>query len=52
MDQSTANSSSTSTFVTSLVFNAAVFGAEILAYTILRRYFKLIYEPRSLSVLE
>ncbi|KZV65766.1 DUF221-domain-containing protein [Peniophora sp. CONT] len=48
----TANSSTSSTFVTSLVFNAAIFAAEILAFTILRRYFKLIYEPRSLSVLE
>ncbi|KAI0035439.1 hypothetical protein K488DRAFT_76589 [Vararia minispora EC-137] len=48
---SQATTASTSSFVTSLVFNLAVFGAEIVAFTILRRYFKLIYEPRSLSVL-
>lgn len=29
------------------MFNAAVFGAEIVAFTILRRYFKQIYEPRT-----
>ncbi|ETW77979.1 hypothetical protein HETIRDRAFT_324961, partial [Heterobasidion irregulare TC 32-1] len=52
LSASQAQSTSTSTFLTSLVFNSAVFGAEIVAFTILRRQFRSIYEPRSLSVLE
>ncbi|KAF8656315.1 hypothetical protein AX16_002617 [Volvariella volvacea WC 439] len=40
-------SASTSTFVTALVFNAIVFAAEITAFTLLRPYFKAIYEPRT-----
>ncbi|KAL0068238.1 phosphate metabolism protein 7 [Marasmius tenuissimus] len=42
-----AESASTETFVAALVFNAAVFGAEVLAFTLLRPYFKAIYEPRT-----
>ncbi|KAG8811094.1 hypothetical protein FRC19_004102, partial [Serendipita sp. 401] len=38
---------STATFVTALTFNAIVFGAEILVFTLVRRRFKVIYEPRS-----
>ncbi|KIM67290.1 hypothetical protein SCLCIDRAFT_1210323 [Scleroderma citrinum Foug A] len=47
VSQDQAQSASTETFLTALVFNAAVFGAEIVAFTILRRYFKQIYEPRT-----
>lgn len=42
-----AKSATTATFVTALVFNAAVFVAELVAFTILRPYFKAIYEPRT-----
>ncbi|KDR80141.1 hypothetical protein GALMADRAFT_153825 [Galerina marginata CBS 339.88] len=42
-----AKSASTSTFVTALVFNAAVFGIELAVFTVLRPYFKAIYEPRT-----
>ncbi|EUC55080.1 RSN1-overexpression rescues sro7/sop1 in NaCl-like protein, putative [Rhizoctonia solani AG-3 Rhs1AP] len=45
--QQQATSASTSSFVTALVLNAAIFGAEIVAFTILRRSFPAIYEPRS-----
>ena len=45
--QSTAKSSSTETFTTALYLNAAVFALEILAFTLLRRIFKAIYEPRT-----
>ncbi|EDR08235.1 uncharacterized protein LACBIDRAFT_297697 [Laccaria bicolor S238N-H82] len=38
-------SASTATFVTALVFNAAVFGIELVIFTLLRPYFKAIYEP-------
>lgn len=44
---SNASSASTSSFVAALVLNAAIFGAEILAFTLLRRSFPAIYEPRS-----
>jgi hypothetical protein len=44
---SEAKSASSSTFVTALVFNAIVFGAEIAAFTLLRPWFKAIYEPRT-----
>ncbi|KAB5589777.1 hypothetical protein CTheo_6774 [Ceratobasidium theobromae] len=42
-----AKSASTSSFVAALVLNAAIFGAEVLAFTVLRRSFPAIYEPRS-----
>ncbi|KAJ6588857.1 hypothetical protein B0H19DRAFT_1101507 [Mycena capillaripes] len=42
-----ASTASTSTFVTALIFNAIVFGAEIAIFTIIRPYFKAIYEPRT-----
>ncbi|KAJ2934197.1 hypothetical protein H1R20_g2935, partial [Candolleomyces eurysporus] len=42
-----ATSASTSTFVTALVFNAIVFGAQIGIFTLLRPRFKAIYEPRT-----
>ncbi|KAJ6595767.1 hypothetical protein DFH09DRAFT_1135552 [Mycena vulgaris] len=43
----TATTASTSTFLTALVFNAIVFGAEIAIFTLIRPYFKAIYEPRT-----
>ncbi|GLB42058.1 putative extracellular tail, of 10TM putative phosphate transporter [Lyophyllum shimeji] len=46
-DITNAKSASTATFVTALVFNAVVFGAEIAAFTLLRPWFKAIYEPRT-----
>ncbi|KAJ6488018.1 hypothetical protein C8R45DRAFT_902598 [Mycena sanguinolenta] len=45
--QAQASTASTPTFVTALVFNAAVFGAEIAIFTFIRPYFKAIYEPRT-----
>jgi flagellar biosynthesis/type III secretory pathway M-ring protein FliF/YscJ len=42
-----ANKASTATFVTALWLNAAVFAVELLAFAILRRKFKAIYEPRT-----
>ncbi|KAH8116005.1 DUF221-domain-containing protein [Phellopilus nigrolimitatus] len=42
-----AKTASTKTFETSLWINAAVFGVELLAFTLLRRRFKAIYEPRT-----
>lgn len=47
VDQQTAKSATTSTFVSALVFNVAVFGIEIVLFTILRPRFKQIYEPRT-----
>ncbi|KAI0052100.1 DUF221-domain-containing protein [Auriscalpium vulgare] len=47
-----ATTASTKTFETALVLNGAIFAIEIAAFTLLRRYFRLIYEPRSLSVIE
>ncbi|EPQ52218.1 DUF221-domain-containing protein [Gloeophyllum trabeum ATCC 11539] len=44
-----AKTASTSTFVTALVFNVAVFAAELVAFTILRPYFKRIYEARTFN---
>ncbi|TFK34488.1 hypothetical protein BDQ12DRAFT_689686 [Crucibulum laeve] len=44
---SDAKSASKETFITALVFNAAVFGIEIVLFTVLRPYFKAIYEPRT-----
>jgi hypothetical protein len=52
VDQQTATSASTATFVTALVFNAAVFGIEIVLFTILRPHFKQIYERRTLVPVE
>ncbi|KAJ7485366.1 hypothetical protein FB451DRAFT_1229446 [Mycena latifolia] len=43
----TATTASTSTFLTALVFNAIVFGAEIAIFTLIRPRFKAIYEPRT-----
>ena len=40
-----ATSASTATFVTALVCNAIVFGAELAVFTLIRPYFKAIYEP-------
>ncbi|KII90959.1 hypothetical protein PLICRDRAFT_158404 [Plicaturopsis crispa FD-325 SS-3] len=48
--QQGAASASTSTFLTALVFNGIVFVVEIIAFTILRKYFKLIYEARANSL--
>ncbi|KAJ8482889.1 hypothetical protein ONZ45_g14798 [Pleurotus djamor] len=42
-----ANRASTSTFVTALVFNVAVFAIQVGVFTLLRPYFKAIYEPRT-----
>ncbi|EKM58161.1 uncharacterized protein PHACADRAFT_26687 [Phanerochaete carnosa HHB-10118-sp] len=44
---SNAASASTSTFTTALVFNAAVFGAELAVFTLVRPYFPAIYQPRT-----
>ncbi|KAF8068760.1 hypothetical protein FPV67DRAFT_1088897 [Lyophyllum atratum] len=46
-DIANAKSASTATFVTALVFNAIVFAAELAAFTLLRPWFKAIYEPRT-----
>ncbi|EFI27929.1 hypothetical protein CC1G_14420 [Coprinopsis cinerea okayama7 len=46
-DITNAKSASTATFVTALVFNAAVFGIQLGVFTILRPFFKAIYEPRT-----
>ncbi|KIY47384.1 DUF221-domain-containing protein, partial [Fistulina hepatica ATCC 64428] len=40
-------SASTATFLTALVFNAIVFAVEIGAFTVLRPYFRAVYEPRT-----
>jgi hypothetical protein len=42
-----AKSASTETFVTALVFNAAVFAIEIVLFTFLRPRFPAIYQPRT-----
>ncbi|KAK7044665.1 kinase domain-containing protein [Favolaschia claudopus] len=47
VDSGQATTASTSTFITALVFNVIVFGAEIAIFTIIRPYFKAIYEPRT-----
>lgn len=47
-----ATTASTKTFLTALVLNSAIASIEIAAFTIVWRYFRLIYEPRSLSVFE
>ncbi|KAI0296382.1 hypothetical protein BC826DRAFT_1174720 [Russula brevipes] len=40
----------TKTFVAALVINGAIAGVEIAVFTLVRRYFPFIYEPRSSSV--
>ncbi|KZS96318.1 DUF221-domain-containing protein [Sistotremastrum niveocremeum HHB9708] len=45
--QQQAASASTSSFVTAIVLNAAVFCGELALFTVLRPRFKAIYEPRS-----
>ncbi|KAH8834007.1 hypothetical protein DL96DRAFT_1491150 [Flagelloscypha sp. PMI_526] len=47
--QQEATSSTSDTFKTALVFNAAVFGIELVLFTLLRPYFKSIYEPRTFA---
>ncbi|KAL0570068.1 phosphate metabolism protein 7 [Marasmius crinis-equi] len=42
-----AKTASTATFVTAIAFNGAVFGIELLAFALLRPYFRAIYEPRT-----
>ncbi|KZT62553.1 DUF221-domain-containing protein [Calocera cornea HHB12733] len=42
-----ASQASTPGFVTSLVLNVAVLGAELVVFTLVRRNFRAIYEPRS-----
>lgn len=44
---SSSTSASTKTFITALVFNGAVFGIELAIFTLIRPYFKAIYEPRT-----
>jgi calcium permeable stress-gated cation channel len=51
LDQSDTAHASTDTFLTALVFNGAVFAAQILAFTLLRPYFRRIYEPRAIRKL-
>ena len=51
-DLSAAKSQSTSQFVTALVFNSAVFAIQVVAFTLVRPYFRAIYEPRSYIPLE
>lgn len=46
-DIKNATKASTTTFLTALVFNGAVFAAEIAIFTLIRPYFKSIYEPRT-----
>ncbi|KAI9567494.1 hypothetical protein HD554DRAFT_2329143 [Boletus coccyginus] len=48
-DISSASSATTTTFETALAFNAIVFGIEIAAFTLLRPYFKAVYEPRTVT---
>jgi hypothetical protein len=47
-----ATTASTKTFLTALVLNSAIATGEIVVFTLVRRYYRLIYEPRSLSVFE
>ncbi|KAI8969798.1 DUF221-domain-containing protein [Trametes punicea] len=44
---SNATNASTATFVTALVFNAAVFGIELGIFTVARPFFPAIYQPRT-----
>ncbi|KAG1716824.1 hypothetical protein ID866_346, partial [Astraeus odoratus] len=52
VSQDEAQSATTETFVTALIFNAAVFAIEVGAFTFLRRYFKHVYEPRTVDPIE
>lgn len=45
--QDEARSASTDTFVAALILHAAIFGAEILIFTLVRKRFRVIYEPRT-----
>lgn len=47
-----ATTASTKTFLTALALNGIIAGVAIVAFTVVWRYFRLIYEPRSLSVFE
>jgi len=51
-DITEAKSQSTTQFVTALVFNAAAFAIQVVAFTIVRPYFRAIYEPRSYIPIE
>ena len=42
-----AQGATTKTFTTALWINAAVFGIELVGFTLLRTNFKAIYEPRT-----
>jgi hypothetical protein len=46
-DISAATTASTATFVTAIVFNSAIFAVELTVFTLIRPYFKAIYEPRT-----
>lgn len=46
-DISAAKTASTATFVTAIVFNTAVFAVELVIFTLIRPYFKAVYEPRT-----
>lgn len=41
---------STQTFITALVLNLAIAGAEVVAFMLIRKKFKKIYEPRTYLV--
>lgn len=47
VNAATAQTASTSTFVTAIVFNSAVFAIELAIFTLIRPYFKAVYEPRT-----
>ena len=51
-DISNAQNQSTDTFTTALWLNAAIFGLEILAFTLLRPRFRSVYEPRAVLLPE
>lgn len=51
-DISSPSSSTTKTFTTALWLNAAIFGIEIVAFTLLRPRFRSVYEPRSVLLPE
>ena len=40
---------STKSFLGALALNGTILAVEIIVFTYMRRYFRLIYEPRSLS---
>lgn len=45
--QATARTESTATFLTAFWLNAAIFGGELLAFSLLRPAFKSVYEMRT-----